>query len=673
MAKEIKTKEVVRTVKEHADSAVKNKITEVGIRTKDEAVRKVQEQFTPENRRQNTQSPETYATDKTEEAAKNVSETVANRTEQTIKKTSQKIKEKRAEKKLSDESMEQVSDEPIVESNTSEQNNRVKEQSHTVKERDASDIKEHKPDAPTEHKTVKNKTTDEKTDLKSDKADSSSRKIKQKTPEKTSVKEKEAPTVKGRTPVNEETIKNETKPKTHKKPNIKTRGRQDVKNVKPSEKAPKKIREDAHKIKQTKRSTESAKRTVKAADKSFKTAERNARAAKKTAENTAKTAKKTEQAVKTTAKATAKAVKATAKAIAEGAKAAVAAGKEAVAAVIAGGPVVIVIVVICLIAAIGGTCFGIFLSNDKTTGSQMQMSQAISQLTSEYYNSLTAMKLQYTYDTIEMRGDTSINWKDVLAIYAVKYTNNSDGFDVVTLDDTKLEYLKKLMKEMNPCTGVVTIKPKPVVNVVTDEHGNKKEVTTYENKKVLTITALHVSARSQADIERFSDTQKKQLNELLSSEYDALWNEIIGSTGEILTPGGSYVGTNIFSWPLSVQGTITSRFGTRTDPISGVTKTHGGTDIAAATGTPILAAADGVVEIAGYNEGGYGFYVKIRHNATYETLYGHCSVLHVKTGQTVKQGQMIAEVGSTGYSTGPHCHFEVIQNGVRVDAMRFFN
>ena len=672
MAKEIKTKEVVRTVKEHADSAVKNKITEVGIRTKDEAVRKVQEQFTPENRRQNTQSPETYATDKTEEAAKNVSETVVNRTEQTIKKTSQKIKEKRAEKKLSDENTEQISDEPTVENNTSEQNNRVKEQKHSVKERDASDIKEHKPDAPTEQKTVKNKNTTENPDLKSDKADCSSRKIKQKAPEKTSVKEKEAPTIKGRTPVNEETIKNETKPKTHKKPNIKTRGRQDVKNVKPSEKAPKKIREDAHKIKQTKRSTESAKRTVKAADKSFKTAEKNARAAKKTAENTAKTAKKTEQAVKTTAKATAKAVKATAKAIAEGAKATVAAGKEAVAAVIAGGPVVIVIVVICLIAAIGGTCFGIFLSNDKTTGSQIQMSQAISQLTSEYYNSLTAMKLQYTYATIEMRGDTSMNWKDVLAIYAVKYTNNSDGFDVVTLDDTKLEYLKKLMKEMNPCTGVVTIKPKPVVNVVTDEHGNKKEVTTYENKRVLTITALHVSARSQADIERFSDTQKKQLNELLSSEYDALWNGIIGSTGEILTPGGSYVGTNIFSWPLSVQGTITSRFGTRTDPISGITKTHGGTDIAAATGTPILAAADGVVEIAGYNEGGYGFYVKIRHNTTYETLYGHCSVLYVKTGQTIKQGQFIAEVGSTGHSTGPHCHFEIIQNGIRVDALNFY-
>jgi len=86
------------------------------------------------------------------------------------------------------------------------------------------------------------------------------------------------------------------------------------------------------------------------------------------------------------------------------------------------------------------------------------------------------------------------------------------------------------------------------------------------------------------------------------------------------------------AWPLSVQGTITSRFGTRADPITCVVKTHGGTDIPTASGTPILAAADGVVSYARYNEGGYGFYVKIQHNGTYSTLYGHCSVLNVTTG-----------------------------------------
>lgn len=69
---------------------------------------------------------------------------------------------------------------------------------------------------------------------------------------------------------------------------------------------------------------------------------------------------------------------------------------------------------------------------------------------------------------------------------------------------------------------------------------------------------------------------------------------------------------------------------------------------------------------------GYGYYVKIKHNNTYSTLYGHCSELHVSTGQKVKQGQLIAKVGSTGYSTGPHLHYEVIQNGVRVDALRYY-
>ena len=98
---------------------------------------------------------------------------------------------------------------------------------------------------------------------------------------------------------------------------------------------------------------------------------------------------------------------------------------------------------------------------------------------------------------------------------------------------------------------------------------------------------------------------------------------------------------------------------------------HGGTDIAAPLGTPILAAADGVVVTATWHNS-YGYYVKIKHDDTYSTLYAHCSVLHVSAGQTVKQGQVIADCGSTGYSTGPHCHFEVIQNGVRVDALMFY-
>ncbi len=80
----------------------------------------------------------------------------------------------------------------------------------------------------------------------------------------------------------------------------------------------------------------------------------------------------------------------------------------------------------------------------------------------------------------------------------------------------------------------------------------------------------------------------------------------------------------------------------------------------------------GAVVMASYDADGYGFYVKLKHDDTYSTIYGHCSALLVSAGQTVKQGQIIAKVGSTGYSTGNHLHFEVIQNGVRVDALSFF-
>lgn len=689
-----KTREVVREVKEHSVDSIRDKATAAGIRTKDRAVEKVEENFKPMVNGQNGKtdgSAENYATETVTDTAQNSVETASEYGKRAVKsgvrKTKEKVQKKKAEKDATSEIEnaeleEQPAETPVPEEPTVENENTVEKADK--KEAPAKAEK----DIKTKEKVEANKKTSEtetqpvnrKTPKKKDtRAESGSPDIDCSPTEAKSIKKADEVEIrkKQRTPPKsgmeiEPEAKSTSSPRKRERKPPKTRGKQDVKNVKPTDNKIKTLNGNAHKIKETKGSGANARRTIKTADNSFKTAEKNAKAAKKSAEATAKAAKKAEESAKVVAKNTAKAVKATAKAVVEGAKAAVVAGKEIVAAVIAGGPVVIVIVVICLLAAVGGTCFGIFLSNDKTTGSQIQMSQAISQLTSEYYNNLTVMKLQYTYDTIEMMGDTSINWKDVLAVYAVKYTNNADGFDVATLDDKKLGYLKKLMKEMNPCTGIVTVKLKPVVKVVTDASVNQTKTTTYENQKVLTITALHVSARTQAGIEKFNDEQTKQLNELLSSDYDALWSGIIDSNGKILTPGGSYVGTNIFAWPLSVQGTITSRFGTRADPITGVVKTHGGTDIAAATGTPILAAADGTVEYAGYNEGGYGFYVKIRHNATYETLYGHCSVLHVTTGQTVKQGQMIAEVGSTGHSTGPHCHYEIIQNGVRVDGMNFY-
>lgn len=109
---------------------------------------------------------------------------------------------------------------------------------------------------------------------------------------------------------------------------------------------------------------------------------------------------------------------------------------------------------------------------------------------------------------------------------------------------------------------------------------------------------------------------------------------------------------------------LSSGFGSRRHPILGFTKLHTGTDFAAPPGTPIYAAGSGVVEHAG-RKGGYGIYVRIRHNGTYKTAYAHMSGIArgVRGGTRVQQGQVIGYVGSTGRSTGPHLHYEVIRNG----------
>lgn len=117
---------------------------------------------------------------------------------------------------------------------------------------------------------------------------------------------------------------------------------------------------------------------------------------------------------------------------------------------------------------------------------------------------------------------------------------------------------------------------------------------------------------------------------------------------------------------------IASGFGYRIDPIYKISKFHAGLDFAASQGTPIYATADGKVKLAEYNAGGYGNHVIINHGFGYETLYGHMIRIKAKVGQTVKRGEVIGYVGSTGKSTGPHCHYEVHKDGQPVDPVYYF-
>ena len=117
---------------------------------------------------------------------------------------------------------------------------------------------------------------------------------------------------------------------------------------------------------------------------------------------------------------------------------------------------------------------------------------------------------------------------------------------------------------------------------------------------------------------------------------------------------------------------IASGFGYRIDPVYGTPKMHKGLDFTAPQGTPIYATGNGVVRLAGYVDGGFGNHVIINHGYGYETLYGHMVRIKVRTGQRVKRGELIGWVGSTGKSTGPHCHYEVHVNGNEVDPVYFF-
>ncbi|WP_299443289.1 M23 family metallopeptidase [uncultured Rhodospira sp.] len=113
---------------------------------------------------------------------------------------------------------------------------------------------------------------------------------------------------------------------------------------------------------------------------------------------------------------------------------------------------------------------------------------------------------------------------------------------------------------------------------------------------------------------------------------------------------------------------LSSNYGMRKHPILGYSRMHTGVDFAAPTGTPIYAAGDGVVDYAG-RKGGYGKYVRIRHNSEFSTAYAHMSRIQVRAGERVEQGEVIGRVGSTGMSTGPHLHYEIIRNGAKVNPM----
>lgn len=397
---------------------------------------------------------------------------------------------------------------------------------------------------------------------------------------------------------------------------------------------------------------------------------------------TARAAKQAAQRAKQAARVAQKTARAAGRALANTAKACIAAVKSLAAALAAGsGFALCIVLLICLIALVAGSAFGIFFSTEPT-GKGMTLKQAVQTLNEEYYQQLKGLEAAISHDRVEYisaDASVSIHWEDVLAVFAADMAADEHGQQVVALDDAQMEQLRAVLADMHQVSHSTRTVEHEEEIITTDEDGNEITEWVTVSETVLEIKVAHKTAAEMAAVYGFTTRQNEQLALLSDSQYDVLWMELLGGYvsggGQIIDPDTDWVGTGIFAWPLPQSFTITSSFGYRQDPFTGEMSYHGGTDIAAPQGTPILAAADGTVTVANGTDpwgGSYGYHVKLDHGGGMETLYAHCLAIAVTAGQQVRQGEVIGLAGTTGNSTGNHLHFEVWTNGQRTDAMGCF-
>jgi murein DD-endopeptidase MepM/ murein hydrolase activator NlpD len=328
-----------------------------------------------------------------------------------------------------------------------------------------------------------------------------------------------------------------------------------------------------------------------------------------------------------------------------------AAAGEMTASLTSGGWIVVVVVLVCLVGLVIGSCFGISLANEDS-GMGLTLSSAMVQLDTEFGERIEAIKGDYAgqYSSVILDGAATVsNWRDILAVYAVRTTTKAEGpTEVATMTESKLDLLREILWDMNQITA----------SLESDGEG-----------AVLHITVTGKTYLEAADIYHFDQEQKALLEELIQS---GILDGLIG--GDSAADSGTGTpGTGGFLWPLPGYTAISSPFAYRICPYHGM-ELHGGVDLPAPAGTSILAAKGGTVVTSTYGSS-YGNHIIIAHPDGTRTLYAHMSARLVSVGSTVTQGQVIGNVGSTGNSTGNHLHFEIwtgSSSGSRVDPMGYF-
>ena len=337
-----------------------------------------------------------------------------------------------------------------------------------------------------------------------------------------------------------------------------------------------------------------------------------------------------------------------------------------------------IVIVISLVAFVSGSAYGIFFAADAPNAASVTVREAVETLTAEYRDRLEEISDTVQHDRQDITANDDvyyIRWQDVLAVFSSYVAGSEQGAPVAALPKNQVDKLRKIMWAMNAVD--YSTRAEAAVIETTDKNG--KVTTTEITETVLVISLTHKTPDEMAADYHFTTRQNTYLQLLQDPQYEELWAELLGGFeqdgGEVMSPDGTRAPTGTLQWPLPVAGTITSQFGHRVDPITGEVSSHTGTDIACAEGTPILAAADGIVTVANGLDswgGSYGYYIQIDHGSGLETLYAHCSSICVTTGQQVQAEQVIGYVGHTGRATGSHLHLEVHVNGSRTDAMRYF-
>ena len=322
----------------------------------------------------------------------------------------------------------------------------------------------------------------------------------------------------------------------------------------------------------------------------------------------------------------------------------------------AGGVVLVLAMVIGAAAAVIGSPMGILFADESGDPDSIPIAEIVADTNADFVAAINEIvsahpecsETTITYDYEDGHTWASY-WPEVLAVFAVQNNLNNDG-DVVVIDEGKKRLIQDTfwaMHEISAEVEEVTTTPEP-----TEDEPDPEPVTEY----ILHITVSSKSVDALADLYRFTQDQRDILHQLLSEEMRpsllALCGGIIVADGELC-------------WPLPGHTYISCHFG-EVDAFGNAG--HRGTDIPAPEGTPILAAHSGTVLVSGWNDS-YGNQVLLDNGAGLSTRYAHMTQTAVIAGEVVTAEQVIGYVGNTGDSTGFHLHFEVMQNGVRVNPM----